>query len=156
MSALLDGAPQARIRDMQADDLDAVAFNEAAAYAFPWSRGIFEDCLSFGHGCWVLDCEPHGLIGHAVMSLSVGEGHILNLSVHPHFQGLGLGGQLLSHLVEQARGEGANCLFLEVRVSNTPARRLYARAGFEEVGWRRGYYPDNDGREDAVVLRLDF
>ncbi len=137
---------------MQADDLDAVTFNEQAAYPVPWSRGIFEDCLQFGYPSWVAESENGDIAGHAVMTLAVGEGHILNVCAHPHFQGMGLGRCLLNTLVDHAEGEAAQRMFLEVRASNHAAIQLYRSAGFEEVGVRRGYYPDDDGREDAVVL----
>ncbi len=141
-----------RVRAMQADDLDAVTFNENAAYPFPWSRGIFEDCLQFGYPSWVAESENGDIAGHAVMTLAVGEGHILNVCAHPHFQGMGLGRCLLNTLVDHAEGEAAQRMFLEVRASNHAAIQLYRSAGFEEVGVRRGYYPDDEGREDAVVL----
>lgn len=141
-----------RVRAMQADDLDAVTFNENAAYPFPWSRGIFEDCLQFGYPSWVAESENGDIAGHAVMTLAVGEGHILNVCAHPHFQGMGLGRCLLNTLVDHAEGEAAQRMFLEARASNHAAIQLYRSAGFEEVGVRRGYYPDDEGREDAVVL----
>ncbi len=140
------------VRPMALDDLDAVTFNECAAYPFPWTCGIFEDCLQFGYPSWVAEAENGDIAGHAVMSLAVGEAHILNVCAHPHFQGMGLGRCLLNTLVDHAEGEAAQRMFLEVRASNHAAIQLYRSAGFEEVGVRRGYYPDDDGREDAVVL----
>lgn len=143
-----------QLRPMQLSDLDEVAEQEQAAYAFPWSRGVFADCLQFEYPSWVATSARGDLAGHAVLSLAVGEGHILNLCVHPHFQGLGLGRLLLETLIEHARGEAVQRLFLEVRASNRAALALYRRAGFVEVGLRKAYYPADDGREDAVVLSL--
>ncbi len=145
-----------RLRSMCADDLDAVAYNDMAAYAFAWSRGIFEDCLQFGCPSWVAELDDETLAGHAVMSLAVGEAHILNLCTHPHYQRQGLGGALLDQMIDHALGEAANCMFLEVRRSNQPALALYACRGFQQAGLRKGYYPADQGREDAIVLRLDF
>lgn len=145
-----------RIREMLERDLDVVAQNDAAAYAFPWSRGIFRDCLFAAYPSWVA-CDQHEvLLGHAVMSLAVGEAHILNLCVHPHYQGLGLGRELLQVMIEHARGEAAAHMFLEVRESNDVALQLYGTMGFEAVGRRKDYYPAQQGREDAVVLRMEF
>lgn len=141
---------------MRRADLDVVADNDIAAYPHPWSRGIFEDCLQFGYPSWVAENARGEVVGHALLTLAVGEGHILNLCVHPHFQGMGLGRRLLDTLVDYAEGEAAHCLFLEVRASNQAARNLYRAAHFTEVGLRKGYYPADDGREDAVVLRRDF
>ena len=141
---------------MQSADLDAVANNEMAAYPHPWSRGIFEDCLQFSYPSWVAETQTGELIGHAILNLAVGEAHILNVCVHPYYQGLGLGRALLGQLIDYASGEAAERMFLEVRVSNHPARQLYRSAGFAEVGLRKNYYPDGDTREDAVVLSLNL
>ena len=75
----------------------------------------------------------------------------------PDHQGRGLATQLLHRLIDHARSTGAEWLWLEVRPSNARARRLYAHLGFEQVGVRKGYYPDGRGqREDALVLRLSL
>lgn len=148
--------PEWAIRPMRVQDLDEVEFNERAAYEFPWSRGIFADCLDIGYPSWVVENARGELLGHAVLSLSVGEAHILNVSVHPHFQGMGLGRELLREMMEHAEGESAIRMFLEVRASNLAAKRLYEAHGFSVVGQRKAYYPAQQGREDALVLRLDF
>jgi ribosomal-protein-alanine N-acetyltransferase len=145
-----------RIRPMRFSDLEEVQFNELAAYEFPWTDGIFQDCLDIGYPSWVAENARKELLGHAVMSMAVGEAHILNLCSHPHFQGMGLGRALLQTVIDHAEGESAICMFLEVRASNDAAIGLYASRGFSEVGLRKAYYPAAQGREDAVVLRLDF
>ena len=144
------------LRAMSKDDLDRVLMVESAAYRFPWTRGIFEDCLAMGYPSWVAQRIDGGLVGHAVVSMAVGEAHVLNLCVDPAWQRRGIGGQLLDALLEHVRHQNAIRIFLEVRASNRAAVRLYALRGFAEVGIRKAYYPAADGREDAVVLRLDF
>lgn len=133
-------------------DLDVVAENDAAAYEFPWSRGIFSDCLQADYPSWVAEDAKAVLTGHAVMTLAVGEAHILNVCVHPYYQGLGLGRALLQVLIDHALGEAASQMFLEVRASNAVALGLYDSLGFVRAGLRKGYYPAAQGREDAVVL----
>ena len=59
---------------------------------------------------------------------------------------------MLVHLVSLARRHNAEIIFLEVRQSNAAARRLYDKAGFNELGNRKDYYPAEDGREDALIL----
>lgn len=145
-----------QLREMQFDDLDVVADNEVAAYPHPWSYGIFEDCLQFGYPAWVAENQRGEVVGHAIMTLAVGEAHILNVCAHPHYQGMGLGRCLLDTLVDYADGEAARCMFLEVRASNQAARGLYRSAKFVEVGIRKSYYPADNGREDAVVLRREL
>lgn len=142
-----------RIRPMRQEDVAAVMKVELAAYPFPWTEGIFRDCLRVGYHCWVLEVDST-LAGYAVWSVAAGEGHVLNLCVAPSQQGRGLGRVLLRHLIEQAGSQGAEALFLEVRPSNVPALRLYDSMGFGEIDRRRNYYPAARGREDAVVMAL--
>jgi ribosomal-protein-alanine N-acetyltransferase len=135
---------------MEAADVPAVLAVERAGYPHPWTEGIFRDCLRAGYCCWVLEVEER-MVGHGVLSVAVGEAHILNVCVHPDWQGRGLGRRILERMLRLAREHEADTAFLEVRVSNTVAQRLYESAGFNEIGLRRGYYPSDNGREDAVV-----
>ncbi len=146
-------APQVTIRTMLEPDVLAVVAIERAAYQFPWSEGIFRDCLRVGYVCRVA-CVDDEVVAYGVMSVGAGEAHILNLCVNAHFRCRGVGRQLLAYLVERARGAGMGEAFLEVRPSNTAAIRLYQSLGFEQVGVRRGYYQAVGGREDAAVLKL--
>lgn len=143
---------QAVIRDMGPDDVAAVAQLEAASYAFPWSEGIFRDCLRAHYYCCVAEVDG-ACIGYAVMSTGAGEAHVLNLCVGEQWRQRGLGAGLLQQLLDYAASVGAREIFLEVRPSNTVALRLYKSQGFAHIGVRRGYYQSVGGREDAVVLR---
>jgi ribosomal-protein-alanine N-acetyltransferase len=136
---------------MQPADLDAVMAIEKRAYHFPWTRGIFQDCLRVGYSCWIYAQEEQ-VLGYAVMSMAVGEGHILNLCIAPDYQGRGHGRRLLRALLAQADAHGVGEIYLEARPSNISALRLYLSEGFNEIGSRRDYYPALTGREDAVVL----
>ncbi len=149
MSAVLSNL--VTIRAMTESDLDQVMSIEERAYPYPWSNGIFQDCLRVGYYCQILELD--GIIsGYAVMSKGVGESHLLNLCIDPDMQGRGLGRMLLKRLVETARRMHSEMLLLEVRPSNTAAVHLYTSAGFNSVGHRSNYYPDGDGREDALIL----
>ena len=141
------------IRPMREADVPAVAEVERSAYAFPWSVGIFRDCLRVGYVCRVVELEGR-VIGHGILSMGAGEAHILNLCVQAEYRCLGVGRRLLTLLIDIARGAGMTDAFLEVRPTNTAAIRLYLAMGFEQVGVRRGYYQAVNGREDAAVLRL--
>lgn len=149
MSAILD-EPLPCFRPMQSEDMEAVHAIEREAYAHPWNIGIFSDCLRVGYCCWVCEIGQE-LVGYGVMSVAVGEAHLLNLCVHPPRQGQGLGRRLLGRLLDLARERHADTVFLEVRASNLPAQQLYESEGFNEIGNRRGYYPATHGREDALV-----
>jgi len=154
VSAIL-ASPGTTIRPLTLADLDAVMEIESRAYDFPWTQGIFRDCLRVGYCCWC--CENDGIIqGYGVMSAAAGESHILNLTVRPELQRQGIGSMLLKHFLHLARRHGADTLMLEVRPSNRKAISLYEKLGFNEIGVRRNYYPAEDGREDALLLALSL
>lgn len=133
-------------------DLPQVMVVETSAYQFPWTEGIFRDCLHVGYTCRVLDIGGD-VAGYGIMSLGAGEAHLLNLCIRGEYQCRGFGRKLLMHLLDRARASGMHEAFLEVRPSNSVAVRLYTSMGFEAVGVRRGYYQAVAGREDATVLR---
>jgi ribosomal-protein-alanine N-acetyltransferase len=145
--------PDAVIRPMTETDVPSVGAVERAAYQFPWSEGIFRDCVRVGYECRVATLE-HAVIAYSVMSVGAGESHILNLCVAEDFRGRGIGKRLLSYMVERAAALGMDEAFLEVRPTNSAAISLYRSLGFEQVGVRRGYYQAAGGREDAAVFRL--
>jgi ribosomal-protein-alanine N-acetyltransferase len=145
-------SPEAAIRPMRGTDVDEVVAIERASYQFPWSEGIFRDCLRVGYVCRVVTLSRQ-VMAYGVMSFGAGEAHILNLCVDETHRCRGVGKRLLGALSERATAAGMNEAFLEVRPSNTAATRLYLALGFEQVGMRRGYYQAASGREDAAVLR---
>ena len=124
---------------------------EKASYPFPWTEANFSDCLKSGYYACVLE-EQNELIGYAMMSMGAGEAHILNVCILPGQRGKGLGRKLLHHLEEIAKSSQIDLILLEVRISNKIAIRLYESMGFNELGCRKNYYPDHDGREDALVM----
>ncbi len=150
MSAVFE-YPAETYRLMTTHDLPAVMEIERCSYDFPWTEGIFHDCMRFGYSSWVTEVD-RDIIGYAVMSLAVQECHILNLCVDPKLQGQGIGRRLLMELLSIARAREADSAFLEVRPSNVQALSLYFSEGFNEIGSRRNYYPAKFGREDAIIL----
>lgn len=150
---LLTPAPEVGIRPMTDADVAAVIAVERASYQFPWSDGIFRDCLRVGYVCRVVTVGQE-VIGYGVMSVGAGEAHILNLCIREKHRCRGVGKKVLNYLLDRAAAAGMTEAFLEVRPSNTAAIRLYQSLGFEHVGIRRGYYQAVGGREDASVLKL--
>lgn len=136
---------------MEIEDLDQVMMIEELTYAHPWTRSIFRDCLRVGYCAWVMEIDDE-VIGYGVMSVAAGESHVLNICIQPDFHGRGLGRKILHRLITLARDHGVDTMFLEVRASNRIAQMLYESEGFNEIGQRRGYYPTNQGREDALVF----
>jgi ribosomal-protein-alanine N-acetyltransferase len=162
MSALWRGrAEPARAADapvlvpMTVAQLEAVLAIEAAAYAFPWSRGNFIDSLAAGYPARVLVDARGALLGYFVAMGGVDEMHLLNITVAPAAQGRGHARVLIDALVGLCRAQPAGELWLEVRASNGHARAMYQHLGFAQVGVRKGYYPAPFGRrEDAIVMSL--
>ena len=154
MSAVIE-TPTPSIRLMTENDIDRVISIEKRAYQFPWTEGIFRDCLRAGCTVWV--CEnAQDIQGYGVLTSGGGEGHILNLCVDPNYQQQGVGTMLIRALLATAEVAQVVTLFLEVRPSNKAALGLYEKFGFNEVGVRSNYYPAENGREDAIVLAKEL
>lgn len=154
MSAVSAPAP-VTLRPMREEDLDAVMEVERRAYPFPWTRGIFRDCLQAGYPGRVME-QGGALVGYGMLSLAADEAHILNVCVDPALQSRGHGRVLLRALVRLACERGARRVFLEVRPSNASAVALYHSEGFNEIGRRPRYYPAHNGREDALVMAMEL
>ncbi|MEE8543428.1 MAG: ribosomal protein S18-alanine N-acetyltransferase [Gammaproteobacteria bacterium] len=148
MSASL--RPQTQLRGMHPADLNSVAEIEESSYRFPWSIGIFRDCLLAGYQSQVL--EVSGVIsGYSIMSVAGTEAHLLNICVHPSCQRLGYGRRLLDAVLLKADELIVEQVILEVRPSNEIAIALYRSVGFELIGTHRSYYQADGGRQDAVI-----
>jgi ribosomal-protein-alanine N-acetyltransferase len=88
--------------------------------------------------------------GYGGFWMMVDEAHISTLAIRSSLRRRGLGEFLLLALIDEARGIAAHRVTLEVRLANLPAQALYTKYGFEQVGRRKGYYPDNG--EDALIM----
>ena len=162
MSAVLQPR-EARLENLRIDLLDAVCGVEASAYSHPWTRANFIDSMAAGYHCQLLvgpADDPLGsgggdtVIGYFVAMKGVDEVHLLNITVAPAFQRQGWAPLMLEALAGWSRGLGAQWLWLEVRIGNERALKIYERNGFRRVGVRKGYYPAHGGREDAIVMSL--
>ena len=140
-----------RIRAASTADLDAIARIESASFADPWPRRAFQAHL---RDVFLVAESARDVAGYVVARLMGDEAEILNVAVRPDARGGGIGRALLDGVLDGLKELQAAAVFLEVRVSNAAARRLYEIAGFTEVGRRRGYY--SAPVEDALILRRDF
>ena len=154
MSAVVS-VPPPRLRPMVEDDLVRMIEIEIRAYEFPWTLGIFRDCLRYGYVCRIYE-DDQGVTGYGILSIAAGECHLLNICIDPHFQGRGYGTDLVTQLLDVARAHNAKMAFLEVRASNSAAYHLYNKLGFNEMGVRKNYYPTRGGREDAILLAREL
>ena len=145
-------------------DLESVMELEAVSFPTPWSLATYHSELTRNSRSRYLKVWPAPLPGSrapvATLPALIAQGgimlfgaemHIVTIAVQPAWRGRSIGEWLLLALLALGREEGAHTATLEVRVSNEIALRLYRRAGFESVGYRRRYYPD---KEDARILAL--
>lgn len=153
MSAVLN-VDEAGFEPMTEARLDQVLQIELGSYDHPWTRGNFADSLRSGYEAQLL-CAPDRILGYFVAMKGVDEVHLLNITVAPRDRGQGWGRLMLDALALWSRQQGAQWLWLEVRVSNVRAQAIYDRSGYRRVGERKNYYPSSDGvREDAIVMSL--
>lgn len=159
MSAVLQ-SPEVQFEAMTPGRLAAVARIEQEAYDHPWTVGNFADSLKAGYHAQLLtggDAPDAELLGYFVAMKGVDEVHLLNITVAPEYQRQGWAHLMLDALALWSRAQGAQWLWLEVRVSNVRAKAVYERYGFRHVGTRRNYYPAlGSSREDAVVMSFQL
>ena len=156
MSAILQSPPsEYSFRVMVEDDLDDVIAIEESVYPFPWTRGIFHDCINIGYICRVY-LQKEKVIAYSIISVAADESHLLTIVVSKDEQRKGYGKIMLDEMIRVAKIHSASAMYLEVRASNKAAIQLYYDTGFNELGVRDDYYPAEKGREDALVLALDL
>lgn len=141
------------LREMLESDIPYVHSLETAIYPFPWTVGIFKDCMGANYRNWVLTQDDF-VVGFVVVTLVVGEAHLLNICVDSSLRGRGIGRALLREVLDALDSSDVESMFLEVRVSNRVAMALYQSMGFIEIGRRKDYYPTKNGREDAILMQL--
>ena len=141
------------VRDMDFSDLNRVVAIENNSYQYPWSERIFRDCLTSKYSCLVAEIEDY-LVAYCIISAVAGEGHILNVCVCPSYRNQKVAQRLIEFIIQNFIEKSVELLFLEVRVSNLAAQKLYDNLGFEKVGQRVNYYPASWGREDAYIFML--
>lgn len=135
---------------MTANDVNAVTEIEQLAHYHPWSKNLIRDAVT-SYQSWLVFTDQV-LAGYGMIKIIADEAELLNIAIHPNFQGKGLGKALLQHLIVEAQQQGAKECFLEVRESNLTAYQLYESFGFNETGRRPNYYPSPQGYEDALIM----
>jgi ribosomal-protein-alanine N-acetyltransferase len=145
------------LAEAKARDAEAVAALHAASFRRGWSEPEVEALLIDRHVIAHRAMAGGALAGFIMSRLLDDEAEILSVAVAVRRQGRGLAGKLLALHIRRLAGLGARAVFLEVDEHNEAAIRLYARAGFREVGRRPNYYPGDDGKAAAaLVLRRDL
>lgn len=136
---------------MTEEDVAAVAALEAENFSRPWSYDAFLKTLSDENYIVMIAKEKDALLGYCVLLCTGDEADITNVCTAPEARGKGVATGMMTALMEEGRSRGVVEFFLEVRESNTPARGLYTKLGFEEIGLRKNYY--EEPREHAVLMK---
>lgn len=139
-----------QIRRMRESDLEQVAAIAAAVFVSPWSRQGFAEALPMENACFLLAVENDLVLGYCGLYMAADEGEIINVAVSPKFQRQGIADRLLEELLTEGNRNGVHRFFLEVRVSNEAAIRLYEKHGFIKQGIRKDFYKEI--HEDAYVM----
>ena len=143
-----------KIRNMTAAEVPLVARLESVCFSDPWSERSVASELDNPLSLWLVAMEGERLAGYVGSQTVMGETDMMNIAVDPEFRRHGIAQQLVAALVAELKARESRCLTLEVRASNAPAKALYDKLGFQQIGLRKNYY--RNPKEDALILRKEW
>ena len=126
---------------MKDKDIPQVVEIERLSFKFPKPEAIFRE----DEHKYLVAKEDSKIVGYIGIEKILDEEHIINMAIHPDYRGQGIGKRLMQHVLNDE-----DVFYLEVRVSNDSAKKIYERYGFKVISIRKGYYADG---EDAYVMR---
>ena len=132
----------------------AIAEIEKLCFNDPWSERSIASELDNRLSLWLVALEGERVVAYVGSQSVLGETDMMNIAVHPDYRRQGIAERLVTSLVEALKEKGNYSLMLEVRASNDPAKALYEKLGFTQVGLRKNYY--RNPREDACILRKEW
>lgn len=142
-------------RAMQVEDLPIIKKIEKACFTAPWSMQAYLNELTGNHlAHYIVTTVNNNIVAYCGSWIVFDEAQITTIATHPGYQGKGLGEATLRYMMNLLEKKGARTLFLEVRVSNEGAQRLYRKLEFQKIGIRKKYYADN--QEDAIVMGVNL
>jgi ribosomal-protein-alanine N-acetyltransferase len=142
-----------RITDAGEAQLEGIERLEKLCFSMPWTREQINSQLPDKEHIFLTAVGEDGAVaGYAGAMIAADEGYISNVAVDPEKRRAGIGGALVSELIARCRARQLAFVTLEVRKSNGPARALYAKYGFSDVGERKNYY--DLPRENAILMTL--
>ena len=140
--------------EMRREHVPQVAALEKLCFNDPWSEQSVASELQNDLALWLVALSDDEVVGYIGSQTAAGETDMMNVAVHPDYRRRGIAGILVESLIGELKCRGSCALSLEVRASNEPAKALYAKMGFREVGCRRNYY--RNPKEDALILRKEW
>ena len=140
---------------MNEDHVASVAAIEKECFGVDaWSEKSVASELTNQLSLWLVVVDGDRVAGYVGSQTVCDETDMMNVAVTADYRRQGLGEKLVLALVEELKAINSKCLTLEVRDSNTPARTLYEKLGFQQIGLRKNYY--RNPKEDAYILRKEF
>lgn len=142
------------ITKMSSEHVPQIALLEKMCFHDPWSENSISSELNNSLSVWLVALDGESVVGYVGSQTVLGWTDMMNVAVHPDYRRKGIAEQLVVSLENELKNRESTCLTLEVRVSNEPAKSLYDKLGFAEVGRRKNYY--RNPREDALILRKEW
>ncbi|MBR4808587.1 MAG: ribosomal protein S18-alanine N-acetyltransferase [Lachnospiraceae bacterium] len=138
------------IRRMSEGDIPDVAAIEASSFSLPWSENGFRTALGRRDTVFYVATVEGRIAGYAGFYICLDEADITNIAVTSDHRRKGIGARLMDEVISACSLKGVLMIALEVRAGNEPAKALYRKCGFQEVGLRKGFY--SSPTEDACVM----
>lgn len=142
------------IADMNEAHVAQIAQLEKQCFSDPWDERSVASELKNDLSCWLVALDGDIVAGYVGSQTVLGETDMMNLAVHPDYRRQGIAEALVEALISKLKDRESHCLTLEVRASNAPAKSLYEKLGFRQVGLRKNYY--HNPKEDAEILRKEW
>jgi len=136
---------------MRKSDIEIILDIERSSNPHPWAEKNFLDCLERDYYCLVQEIQKE-VSGFAIQSIAIDESHLLNIGIKKKYRRKGFGEEILNQIILFSKVMGCRKIFLEVRISNIRAIKLYEKEGFRKVDIRKNYYKLREGREDALIM----
>ena len=145
---MIDYIPMTQAHVAQIAQLEKLCFHD------PWSENSIASELDNRLSLWLVALEGETVVGYVGSQSVMGWADMMNIAVHPQCRRQGVAQELVERLVAALKENDVTCLTLEVRASNEPAKALYGKLGFQQVGRRPNYY--RNPKEDALILRREW